>query len=213
MADSKFKRFWRPILVAGGLLAIFSVLGASLVAITYLQTKDRIAENERLALLEKLEVLVPANLVDNDMIADRLEVHRADLLGSQTTTIYRGRKNGQPVAAILTSVAPDGYAGPIKLLVAVDTKGRLLGVRVLSHKETPGLGDKIEEERTDWILSFAGKSLDNPSEANWKVKRDGGDFDYFTGATITPRSVVKMVKNTLLYVRDQGERLYRPASK
>lgn len=213
MADTKFKRMLRPILIAGGLLAIFSVLGASLVAITYIQTKDRIAENERLALLEKLEALVPASSVDNDMVADQLQVHRADLLGSQTTTIYRGRKHGQPVAAILTSVAPDGYAGPIKLLVAVDTNGTLLGVRVLSHKETPGLGDKIEEERSDWILSFAGKSLGNPSEANWKVKRDGGEFDYFTGATITPRSVVKMVKNTLLYVRDQGERLYRPASK
>jgi electron transport complex protein RnfG len=132
-ANQKLMRMLRPILVAGGLLAIFSVLGASLVAITYLQTKERIAENERLALLEKLEVLVPANLVDNDMIADRIEVHRADLLGSQTSTIYRGRKDGKPVAAILTSVAPDGYAGPIKLLVAVDTNGTLLGVRVVSH--------------------------------------------------------------------------------
>lgn len=202
----------KPIAIAGGLLAFFAVVGAALVAFTYNQTKDRIAQNERHALLEKLEALVPATSVDNDLVADQIQVHRADLLGGQTTTIYRGRKGGKPVAVILTPIAPDGYAGPIKLLVAVDAQGSLLGVRVVSHKETPGLGDKIEEAKSDWILSFGGKSLDNPSEANWKVKRDGGDFDYFTGATITPRSVVKMVKNTLLYVRDQGERLYRPAS-
>lgn len=213
MLDPKLKAKLISIGIAGALLAIFAVVGAALVAITYAQTKDRIAENERLALLEKLEALVPASSVDNDMIADSIQVHRADLLGGQTTNIYRGRLKGQPVAAILTSIAPDGYAGPIKLLVAVDTQGNLLGVRVISHKETPGLGDKIDEDKSDWIFSFAGKSLSNPSEQDWAVKRDGGSFDYFTGATITPRSVVKMVKNTLIYVRDQGERIYRPVEE
>lgn len=198
----------RSITISGVLLALFAVVGTGLVSFTHLQTKDRIAENERQSLLRKLEGLVPAHMVDNDMVADSIQVHRSDLLGSQTTTIYRGRLQGRPVAAILTSVVPDGYGGPMNLLVAVRGDGSLAGVRVISHKETPGLGDKVEEEKSDWIHSFTGKSLLDPAEGQWRVKRDGGFFDQFTGATITPRSVVKAVKNTLLYVREQGERIY-----
>jgi Na+-translocating ferredoxin:NAD+ oxidoreductase subunit G len=198
----------KSISMSGVLLALFAVVGTGLVAFTHLQTKERIAENVRQSLLHKLEGLVPANSVDNDMVEDNIEVHRADLLGSQTTTIYRGRLQGRPVAAILTAVVPDGYGGPMNLLVAVRGDGSLAGVRVISHKETPGLGDRVEEEKSDWIHSFTGKSLSDPAENQWQVKRDGGYFDQFTGATITPRSVVKAVKNTLLYVREQGDRIY-----
>lgn len=197
--------------LAGATLALFAILGTGLVAFTHQQTKELIAINERLALLRKLEVLVPPELVDNDMAADSLVVHRADLLGDNNTTVYRARREGQPVAAVFTTVVPDGYAGPINLLVAVAADGTLMGVRVISHKETPGLGDKIEEEKGDWIHGFKGKSLADPVEEKWKVKRDGGVFDQFTGATITPRSVIQAVKNTLIYARDQGDRLYRPA--
>jgi electron transport complex protein RnfG len=105
-------------------------------------------------------------------------------------------------------VVPDGYSGPIKLLVAVNYDGTLGGVRVISHKETPGLGDKIEESRSDWVLGFNGKSLTDPLLEKWKVKRDGGIFDQFTGATITPRSIVSAVKHTLLYERDHRDALY-----
>jgi electron transport complex protein RnfG len=105
-------------------------------------------------------------------------------------------------------VVPNGYSGPIKLLVAVRTDGTLGGVRVVAHKETPGLGDKVEESRSDWILSFNDKSLSKPALAGWKVKKDGGQFDQFTGATITPRAIVSGVKNTLLYFQEHGKALF-----
>lgn len=199
-----------PIVIAGVLLSLFSVAGAGLVAVTHVATVDRIAQNERQALLDRLAILVPADRVTNDMAADTLVVSDREHLGADRTTVYRARSGDAPVALIVTSVVPDGYAGPISLLVAVLADGTLGGVRVISHKETPGLGDKIEEQRTDWIHGFAGKSLTNPDPSHWKVKRDGGDFDQFTGATVTPRAVVKAVKNTLLYVKEKGSALYAP---
>ncbi len=144
------------------------------------------------------------------MAQDRIEVSDRERLGADRTVVYRARQGDRPAGVVLTPVVPDGYAGPIRLLVAVLPDGTLGGVRVLSHKETPGLGDKIEEAKSHWVLDFAGKSLDDPPPARWKVRRDGGDFDQFTGATITPRSVVKAVKNALLYVRDKGDALYAP---
>lgn len=197
-----------PVLIAAFLLGGFAVAGTSLVAFTYQQTQPRILANERRALLDKLQALVPAASVDNDMVEDSLVVQDHDLLGVDRTTVYRGRRLGKPVAAVFTSVVPDGYSGPIKLLVAVRYDGTLGGVRVVSHRETPGLGDKIEEERSDWIHSFDGKSLQDPQPRYWGVKRDGGVFDQFTGATITPRAIVKAVKNTLLYVAKRGDGLY-----
>ncbi|MES9852615.1 MAG: electron transport complex subunit RsxG [Candidatus Thiodiazotropha sp. L084R] len=196
------------ILIAAGILATFAVAGTSLVSFTHVATKERIEQNERETLLQSLHALVPPERVDNDMVSDVIQVESFDLLGSERTTVYRGRKLQQPVATVLTSVVPNGYSGPIKLLVAVRYDGTLGGVRVISHKETPGLGDKVEENRSDWIYSFNDKSLGNPSLAKWSVKRDGGYFDQFTGATITPRSIVTAVKNTLFYVRDNKDALY-----
>jgi Na+-translocating ferredoxin:NAD+ oxidoreductase subunit G len=197
-----------PILVAGLVLSAFAIAGVTLVAVTHAATVDRIAANDRMTMLKKLEAIVPPGSIGNDPIADRIEVQAQDLLGTASTNVYRVRKDGEAVALVLNPVVPDGYAGPIKLLVAVMKDGSLGGVRVVSHHETPGLGDKIEEQRTDWVQSFNGKSLDNPSEDQWKVKRDGGVYDQFTGATITPRSVVKAVANTLRFVKAQGEGLY-----
>ncbi|MES9868154.1 MAG: electron transport complex subunit RsxG [Sedimenticola sp.] len=197
-----------PILIAGLLLAMFAVAGTGLVAFTQDQTKARIAANEREALLRSLNALVPADSIDNDIVTDTLFVNDTERLGGDHIQVYLGRKGGSPVAAVFASVVPDGYSGPIKLLVAVRTDGSLGGVRIVSHKETPGLGDKVEERRSDWVHSFRDKSLTNPDISRWKVKRDGGDFDQFTGATVTPRSIVKAVKNTLLYFRDNGLALF-----
>ncbi len=197
-----------PIIIAAFILGAFAVAGTTLVAFTHGLTKERIAFNERQTLLMSLNALVPKESVDNDMTSDTLTVSHPELLGAAETTVYRGRMMSQPIAAVLTPVVPDGYSGPIKLLVAVRYDGTLGGVRVISHKETPGLGDKIEEARSDWIHSFIGKSLHDPSEERWKVKRDGGVFDQFTGATITPRSIVNAVKNTLLYVKENRDALY-----
>jgi electron transport complex protein RnfG len=197
-----------PILIAGLVLGAFAVVGVALVAVTHAATAERIATNDRMTMLKKLEAIVPAGGIGNDPIADRIEVQSQDLLGAASTNVYRVRKDGEPVAVVLNPVVPDGYAGPIKLLVAVMKDGTLGGVRVVSHHETPGLGDRIEELRSDWILDFAGKSLGNPAESRWKVKRDGGVFDQFTGATISPRAIVKAVANTLRFVQGQGEQLY-----
>jgi Na+-translocating ferredoxin:NAD+ oxidoreductase subunit G len=204
----------KRIAIAGLLLAMFAVLGVGLVAFTHQATKEQIAENERMALLNSLNALVPANTIDNDIVTDLTKVSDQERLGSASTTVYLGRKDNKPVAAVFTSIAPDGYSGQIKLLVAVMADGSLGGVRVVSHKETPGLGDRVDIEKSDWVHSFDGKSIGNPDLAQWKVKRDGGIFDQFSGATITPRAIVKAVKNTLLYYKDNGKQLFdtKPAT-
>ncbi|NKN32120.1 electron transport complex subunit RsxG [Marichromatium bheemlicum] len=204
----------KPILLAAFVLSAFAVSGVALVVITQTVMADRIAENQRQAMERKLAAILPAGESDNDPLTDTIEVSARELLGADTTRVYRVRKGEAPVAVILEPVVPDGYAGPIRLLVSVLTDGSVGGVRVLSHHETPGLGDKIEEAKSDWVYDFAGTSLGDPPLERWAVKRDGGDFDQFTGATITPRAIVKAVKNTLIYVEQQGERLYeQPATQ
>ena len=198
-----------PVIVAALLLGFFAVLGTALVAFTHEATVERIAENQRRALLEKLYQLIPVDEIDNDMLADTVNVSNPELLGAKQTKVYIGRKNNHPVAAVFESVAPDGYSGTINLLIAVRLDGTLGGVKVVSHRETPGLGDKIDEEKSDWILGFAGKSLLSPQESRWKVKRDGGEFDQFTGATITPRAIDKAAKNPLLFYRNNQEMLFK----
>ncbi|MCF6281335.1 MAG: electron transport complex subunit RsxG [Candidatus Polarisedimenticolaceae bacterium] len=198
----------KKIIAAALLLGFFAVIGTGLVAFTYEMTKDQIAENERLALLRSLQALVPADTVNNDMPNDTIIVDDKEKLGTHTTTIYRGRKDGDPIAAVFTSIAPDGYSGQIKLLVAVRADGTLGGVRVITHKETPGLGDKIEVEKDDWIFAFDNRSLGDPTVDKWAVKKDGGIFDQFTGATITPRAIVNSVKRTLIYASEHKEAIY-----
>ena len=207
------KTLARSMGIAALILTGFAVVGTALVTITYSGTKDTIAEAQRAALEATLNQLVPADRYDNRITEDHLEVVAPEWLGTdQPVTVYRARKAGQPVALFATPVAPDGYSGPIQLLVGVYADGTLAGVRVLAHKETPGLGDAIDEKRAPWILGFAGKSLSKPALDGWKVKKDGGSFDQFTGATITPRAVVKATRRFLEYVRDHRDALFAPAA-
>ncbi len=200
---------WKNMIIGALILGTFAVIGTGLVAMTYEGTAERIAENERQALLRSLHQIISPESHDNDIYADVITVHDKALLGSKDgVNIYRARLGGQPVAAVINSVAPDGYNGTIKLLVGIHYDGTLAGVRVINHRETPGLGDGIEAERSDWILGFNDRSLTNPDEAGWKVKKDGGTFDQFTGATITPRAVVKAVHNTLRYYQQHRETLF-----
>ncbi len=203
---------YKHMLKTGAILGLFAVIGTGIVAYTFEHARERIVANERAALLEKLQTLIPSGEHDNDLLADKIEVSDRTLLGgAKPVTVYRARKVGQPVAAVLTPVvAPDGYSGPIKLLIAIRYDGSLAGVRVIAHRETPGLGDPIEETHSDWILKFTGRSLNDPPAEKWKVKKDGGVFDQFTGATITPRAVVKAVYNCLQYFMAQRERLFTP---
>ncbi len=199
-----------PIILAAVVLSAFSVTGVALVAVTHHLMDGRIAENQRVAMLSKLESIIPDGQYDNAPLEDLIQVSAREFLGAESTRVYRVRKSGEPTAVILDPVVPDGYAGPIQLLVSVLRDGSVGGVRVLFHHETPGLGDKIEERKSDWVLSFDGKSLSNPMPEGWAVKRDGGEFDQFTGATITPRAIVQAVKNTLIYVQQQGDALFKP---
>ena len=199
----------RQILISGAFLWLFAVVGTTLVAVTEFSTADAIVENERRVLLRNLLALLPADRLDNDIANDTLELPPSSLLGTETrSTAYRARLQGEPVAVIFNSVAPNGYSGRINLLVGVYVDGSVAGVRVIKHAETPGLGDGIEIRKSPWIKSFDGKSLDNPDAAGWRVKRDGGEFDQLTGATITPRAIVAAVRNTLLYYRQNADMIF-----
>ncbi len=200
---------YRSSAITAVILFLFAVIGTGLVAVTYDSTSERIAANERERLLRKLHVLVPPARHDNDLFADTLTVRDEILLGtSEPVTVYRARRGGLPVALVMAPVAPDGYSGSIRLLVGINHDGTLSGVRVVTHRETPGLGDAIDEERSGWIYGFDGKSLENPPAARWEVRKDGGDFDQLTGATITPRAIVGAVRRSLLYYREHREALF-----
>jgi len=200
------------ILHVGLMLALFAIGATSLVSLTEANTRDKIIENERQTLLAAINALVDSSEYDNDILTDTLLIPGVRQLGtSDFTNVYRARKEGSPIAAVFTSIAPNGYNGKIKLLVGVYSNGTLAGVRVIKHKETPGLGDKIDVKKADWILRFTGLSLTNPSESRWKVKKDGGDFDQFTGATITPRAIVTAVKKALQYFEKNQDELFKEA--
>ena len=186
-------------LTAMNLLA-FALIGTAILAITYNQTHDRIAQSEEAEKLKLISQIVPQNMFDNDIIKDTLDIKPDALLGNDDITVaYRARLQNQPSVLVLESIAPDGYSGKIGLLVAIRENGELAGVRVVSHRETPGLGDYIEITRSNWITGFDSKSLEKYKDSDWKVKKDGGQFDYMAGATITPRAVVKAVHKTLQY--------------
>ncbi len=197
-----------PALLLGG----FVLAGTGLVALTQRHAGPRIESNERAWVLRGLSEIVPPARYDNEMFADTIVVTDAELLGGPAPrTVYRARRNLEPVAAIVETVAPDGYAGPIRLLVGINVDGSLAGVRVASHNETPGLGDAIEAEKSDWILAFEGLSLGGTTSDDWTVKSQGGLFDQFTGATITPRAVVRAVYRALVYFDGHREQIFAPS--
>ncbi|MFZ1386532.1 MAG: electron transport complex subunit RsxG [Thiolinea sp.] len=194
------------------LLAGFAVAGTLLLAGVHSLTAKQIAEGERLGLLKRINTLVEASRYDNNPLEDKISLPPVELNSSEPVLVYRLRKQNQPVAAIFTTTTPDGYSGNIRLVVGVNADQTLAGVRVLTHKETPGLGDWIDVEKSDWILHFAGKSLQNPKDTSWAVKKDGGEFDQFTGATITPRAVVTAVKQVLVWSEQHTDILYAPST-
>ncbi|MFT4939202.1 MAG: electron transport complex protein RnfG [Paraglaciecola sp.] len=185
----------------GLILALFALITTGLIALTFYSTKDQISAQEQQKLLAILNAVVDRSSYTNDIQLDCALVTSAKYLGSaeQTRHIYRARNNEQPVAVAIETTAPDGYNGKIRLVVGVVGEGTVNGVRVLKHKETPGLGDKIDLRISDWILSFNNLTLSSENISNWAVKKDGGQFDQFTGATITPRAVVNAVKLSVEY--------------
>lgn len=205
---------YRQSFITAIILLLFALVGTAMVAFTYDSTRERIAANERATLQRKLNRLIPAERYDNTLLEDTLQVTDAAVLGiDRPVTVYRARQGGVPAGLVMATTAPDGYSGSIRLLVGINVDGTLSGVRVVAHRETPGLGDAIDEERSDWIRMFDGKSLDNPPLARWAVRKDGGDFDQLTGATVTPRAVVKAVRQALLYYRAHQQALFAVAGQ
>jgi electron transport complex protein RnfG len=195
------------------LLGFIALLGTAMLAGVNALTHERIIEQEKSRVLQQLNEIVPVASFNNDLLGDKIEIQDETLLRHRSPVpVYRARLDGQPVAVLMIVTAPDGYNGDIRLLTGIDAAGTLLGVRVVSHRETPGLGDPIELEKSDWILGFAQKGLHNTETGAWAVKRDGGQFDQFTGATISPRAVVRTVHNTLLYFERNRQMLFdRPS--
>ncbi|MCG9560562.1 electron transport complex subunit RsxG [Vibrio chagasii] len=191
----------------GLVLAIFACASTGLVAVTHYLTKDQIKQQEQAQLLSVLNQVIPHDLHDNELFSSCTLVQAEELGTEQAMPAYIAKINGEPSAIAIEAVAPDGYNGAIKVIVGMKIDGTILGTRVLSHQETPGLGDKIDLRVSDWILSFAGKQVTDSNLDRWKVRKDGGDFDQFTGATITPRAVVKSVKQAVQYVNQNNQAL------
>ncbi|NOQ64883.1 MAG: electron transport complex subunit RsxG [Methyloprofundus sp.] len=188
-------------LIAARRVALFSFVIVGMVTLVYHLSKDKIAENEYLELLHSLEEVLDKESYDNHLVEDVMQL--------QNYTIYRARKAAKPIAALIKTTTAHGYNGNIDLLVALDMTGKITGVRVLGHRETPGLGDKIELKKSNWILGFNQKSLEDQELSLWAVKRDGGLFDQFTGATITPRAIVNEVKQTALFFQQNQSAIFQ----
>ena len=191
------------------LLGLFAVLTTTIIAGTYLGTRERIAEEQRKAAEKALLEIVPQDRHNNAMLDDTVAVGaETSLLGlRKDADIYIARQDGVPVAVILPAIAPDGYSGEIQLIVGINIDGTIAGVRTLTHRETPGLGDKVDLKKSPWILGFNGRSLGDPLPEKWAVKKDRGVFDQFTGATITPRAVTAAVKRALDYYAEHRNEL------
>jgi electron transport complex protein RnfG len=189
-------------------LGCFCLAATLLLALVYALTKEPIEQSALEDLRRSLEQVIPASIHDNNPAADTMQLQ----LDGKQLLVYRARQ-GKHVTGVAFEASRRGYSGDIRVLLGVDENGKLLGVRVLQHTETPGLGDKIEVKRSDWITRFTGKSLGDPPQDKWAVKKDGGPFDQFAGATITPRAVVNSIRDGLLLFAANRKTLLQEDSK
>ncbi|MBU1393997.1 MAG: electron transport complex subunit RsxG [Gammaproteobacteria bacterium] len=198
-----------PMIKNGFLLALFALICTGLVAAVNQQTVDKIKQQEQQELMRVLHQLIPDEMHDNELTAQCTLLQDKDALGTDSPMpAYIATRAGKPVAIAIEAIAPDGYNGNIKLIVGIKTTGEVLGVRTLAHQETPGLGDKIDLRKSNWVTQFVGKVLGSADDKQWLVKKDGGDFDQFTGATITPRAYVKAVKNAVGYFNNNQAQIF-----
>ncbi|BFT30959.1 electron transport complex subunit RsxG [Alteromonas sp. D210916BOD_24] len=185
----------------GAMLGVFAVVTTALIALTFFGTQDRIEHQKKQKLLSVLNDVVPERYHDNPLYANCTLITAKALGSKRSHKVYRATLENSPSALVLEATAPNGYSGNIDLVIGVSIDMTVLGVRVIEHKETPGLGDKVELAVSDWITSFTGKAFSSDNTAPWYVKKDGGEFDQFTGATITPRAVVGAVRRALVYAQ------------
>ncbi|CAI86176.1 MULTISPECIES: electron transport complex subunit RsxG [Pseudoalteromonas] len=192
----------------GAILTAFALVTTGLVASINMLTADKIAEQELLHLTSQLQEVLDPSTYDNELTTDCVIISDERLGPYANQIVYRARKNNEPVALIVRHVTPSGYSGDINLLTAVLSDGSIAGVRTTKHEETPGLGDKVEVKKSPWITSFKTLTVQSSSDARWAVKKDGGQFDQFTGATITPRAVVGSVKNAVLFAQSEFDAIF-----
>ncbi|MBS3954142.1 MAG: electron transport complex subunit RsxG [Methylomicrobium sp.] len=190
------------------LLAAYALIASALLGVADLNTRDVIKLRQEEDLKASLVQVVPAQLFDNDLVKDAVTVSADSDLGTAETLVFLARKQGEITAAAFQLTAPDGYSGNIKMIMGLNRNGEVLGVRIIAHAETPGLGDKIEVSKSDWILNFNGRSIHNLTVKEWAVKKDGGIFDQFSGATITPRAVVNTIYKGLLFFDKHKSELF-----
>ncbi|MBB1385302.1 electron transport complex subunit RsxG [Pseudoalteromonas sp. SG45-5] len=192
----------------GAILTAFALVTTGLVASINALTADKIAEQEQLHLTSQLQEVLDPSTYDNALSTDCVIISDERLGPYANQIIYRARKNNKPVALVVRHVTPSGYSGDINLLTAVLSDGTIAGVRSTKHEETPGLGDKVEVKKSSWITTFKSLTVQSENDARWAVKKDGGQFDQFTGATITPRAVVGSVKNAVLFAQSEFDVIF-----
>ncbi|KDC50400.1 electron transport complex subunit RsxG [Pseudoalteromonas sp. S3431] len=192
----------------GAILTAFALATTGLVASINALTADKIAEQEQLQLTAQLQEVLDPKSYDNQLSQDCVIITDEKLGPYANQVIYRARKNNKPVAVVIRHVTPNGYSGDINLLTAVLSDGTIAGVRTTKHEETPGLGDKVEVKKSLWITTFKSLTVEGEEDARWAVKKDGGQFDQFTGATITPRAVVGSVKNAVLFAQTNFDAIF-----
>ncbi len=203
----------QPIWKSGVTLAIVAAFCTSLVAFTWQQTEERIEANKKAWLERSLQPALAGLFFDSPVTESMIIIPAPhDLPGSDDAIIYRVFAGETPVAALFVVSARDGYAGPIRFLVGISMDGTVTGVRVLEHRETPGMGDRIEMTKSDWVLQFDGRSLQDPELGQWAIKDDGGEFDQLTGASVTPRAIIKAIKQTLQYFDGNRDAIFSAAA-
>lgn len=208
LTDIKSALFKNALRTAAIMLA-FAFIGTLLLASVFDVTRAPIEASEKAARLSLFKEILPAQNYDNDLLASQVTIAPNTLLGNRLPSIANVAKQQQQTAGvILEAIAHDGYSGDIKLLIAIRADGSISGVRVLAHKETPGLGDYIDIAHGNWIKLFDNESLEKTAAEKWQVKKDGGQYDYMVGATITPRAVVKAVKQALQFYQQNKQTLF-----
>lgn len=198
--------------VPAGASQLAAALAVVLVAVllvggAWQYTRQRIADNESQRLLAEISAVLPPTLYNNQPQLDSVLL---DTGSGRTLPVYRARLNGVATAAVLTVIEPGGFVGPVRLMVGIDADGRVLGVRVAEHSETPGIGDAIEADKSTWLGVFAGRSLDDPPQALWTVTVDGGHFDAIAGATVSSRAVVVGVRRAVQYFTTHRDQILAP---
>ena len=197
------------VLKNGLTLALIAAVCSALVAVTYSLTHETIEDNRKAHLEGQLRPALSDLMYDGDVTESVVVLEPPHgLPGNDDALIYRVYSAGEPIAALFAVTARNGYSGPIRLLLGIEMDGRVTGLRILEHRETPGLGDQIESDKSDWVEQFRGRSLGDPAIDGWRIKRDGGEFDQLTGATVTPRAVIQAVRETLVYFRDNKQRVF-----